>query len=188
MVFGGFFLGVYYFTLYDDGTRLNNLIEEVQNNIWKVEVQIKEKEMELENIKEFEREILNEKKVIESFLKFIPESLTYTELSSLLINSAKITGVNIEVKTDQAIQIEEESEYQTLQIHLTIKGSFSQIMFFLSKLTSQKRMLILQRIDMNIEETSRLVKANLKIIAYRYQKLEKKEKKKDEDGQEEEQQ
>ena len=180
LVFGGVFLGVFYFTLYDDGSYLNKLIEEVQSNIDQTEAKIKQKEKELEAVREFEREVVSEEQVIRYFLNFIPETLTYTDLSSLLIKAAEFTGINIEVKQDQKVRFKEESEYQTLKIQLTIDGSFSQIMFFLSKLTAQKRMLILNKIDMNIDQASRLIKANLSIIAYRYYKKKKKEKEGDE--------
>lgn len=175
LIFGSVFLGIYYFTLYDDGSRLRQLILDVQSNIDTTETKVKKKEKELEDIKEFEREILAEEQVIKYFLNFIPESLTYTDLSSLLIKSAEFTGVNIEVKKDQKVKKQKDSEYQTLQIQLAIDGSFSQIMLFLSKLTAQRRILVLKEIDMNIDQASRLIKANLNILAYRYQKIEKKE-------------
>ena len=177
-VFGGIFIGVYYFTLYDDGAYLDKLIKDVQSNIEQTEVKIKKKEEDLETVKEFEREILSEEEVVKYFLNFIPESLTYTELTSLLIKSAEFTGINIELKQDQKVQVREESEYQTLKIKLTINGSFSQIMFFLSRLTVQKRMLILQKINITIDRTSRLIKADLNIIAYRYNKRQQKEEEK----------
>lgn len=175
LVFGAVFLGVYYFTLYDDGSFLNTQIEGVQNQINQSEGKVKEKEEELRNVREFEKEILAEEDVIKHFLNFIPESLTYTDLSALLIKSAKITGVNIELKRDEETNVNtESSEYETLKIELTINGSFSQIMFFLSKLTSQRRILILKKINMQIHE-NRSIKANLSVLAYRYKGIEKKE-------------
>lgn len=180
LTFGSLLLGVFYFTLYDDGTQLEKLIAGVQGNIDQVEVNIKKKEEELEEVKNFEKEVIAQEEVIKYFLNFIPESLTYTDLSSLLIKAAEFTGINIEVKQDQRVHSQEEKDYQTLKIQLAVDGSFSQIMFFLSKLTEQKRMLILNKIDMNIDQGSSLIKAKMRIIAYRYYKP-KQPKKEDED-------
>ncbi len=175
LVFGSFLLGVYYFVWYDDGSSLRSSIADVQTNIEQTSEKINTKKEELENVKSFEREILNEEDVVKQFLNFIPSSLTFTEVSSLLINEATSSGINIEVKKDQKVEEKEDSDYHTLTVRLTVSGAFAQILLFLSKLTSQKRMFVVRSIDMRIDGDTGLREADLLIDTYRYEKRSRQE-------------
>ena len=169
IAFGCLFLGIYYFTMYDDGSSLKDSIVEIQADIEEVSGKVVEKREELEKIKIFEREVLNQENVVKQFLHFIPSSLTYTEVSSLLIKEAKSSGINIEVKRDERIGVKKGSEYSTLTVRLKISGAFSQILLFLSKLTSQKRILVVNSINMQIDRETGLRQADLQIDTYRYE-------------------
>ena len=169
IVFGGFVLGVFYFTVYDDGSILRQSIVDVQNQIKKSEGEVAKVKAEIESVKLFEREVENHKKVIKFFLNYIPANLTFTEISSLVNKQALSSGVNIESKEDSE-QIEDQDEYDILNMKLKVSGSFSQIMFFLSKLTSQERLLVVNKIDLNISPESKQIMSNINLLAYRYKK------------------
>lgn len=163
--------------MYSDGKQIERSIQTVQTNIQKVEDELTKKELEFKNIKLFEQEVLIQEQNVKYFLNFIPSSLTFTDVTTLLINEARSAGVNIFLKKDEKVDKKKESEYRVLNVKLTISGSFSQILLFLSKLTSQRRMLIVKNIDMTMKDTSQLIEANLTISAYRYEKnVEKTEK------------
>ena len=168
LVFGSLFLGIYYFTMYDDGSALRKTIADIQEKTQQVEEQVEKKQQKLEEVKTFEQEILSQEEAVKYFLNFIPSSLTFTDVSTLLINEAKSSGVNIEVKQDERIDEQDDSEYHTLNIQLTVNGAFSQILLFLSKLTEQKRILIVKDIGMKIDRHTQLIEANMSILAYRY--------------------
>lgn len=174
IVFGSLFLGIYYFTLYDDGSHLRASIADTQTNIDQVSAKVNKKKEEIKNIKIFEKEILNQEDVVKQFLNFIPGSLTFTEVSALLFKEAKLAGINIEVKKDEQVDKKEDSEYRTLKVRLTIRGAFSQILLFLSKLTNQKRMLVVNNIEMRMDRGNGLIGADLLVSAYRYEKQAKK--------------
>ncbi|MCZ0931837.1 MAG: type 4a pilus biogenesis protein PilO, partial [Oligoflexia bacterium] len=124
---------------------------------------------EIEQIKLFEREVLNHKKVIKFFLNYIPASLTFTEISSLVNKQALSSGVNIESKEDNQFENPgENTEYDILNLKLKVSGSFSQIMFFLSKLTDQNRLLVVNKIDLNISSEAKQIMSNINLLAYRY--------------------
>jgi len=175
LVFGSFFLGIYYFTVYDDGSALRKSIVEVQKKIEQVEQQVKRKQQELNEVKTFEQEILAQEEAVKYFLNFIPSSLTFTDVSALLINEAKSSGVNIEVKRDERVDERDDSEYNTLNIQLTVNGAFSQILLFLSKLTDQKRIHVVKNINMRMNRQTQLVKVGRSILAYRYRSFQKDE-------------
>lgn len=172
IVFGSLFVGVFYFTLYDDGSALRKEIEGIRTNTNQVVAEVEKKKQELEDVKVFEQETINEEEVVKSFLNFIPSSLTYTEVSTLLIEEAKSAGVNIGVKQDRQLHKSGDTEYKTLNVQLEISGSFSQILLFMSKLTAQRRILVVQDINMGINRENQLIEARLSIAAYRYEKKE----------------
>ena len=177
IVFGFLGLGVFYFTKYDDGSALRKSIDDVKVNIQQVEEQIKKKQQELEEIKVFEIELKDQEEVIQYFLNFVPSSLTFTDVSELVTKEARSAGVNIiEKKDNNQTAKNEDSEYRTLDVQLTIKGAFSQVLLFLSKLTDQKRMLIVNEINMRVDRQTRLITANLSLSAYRYEKREEAQK------------
>ena len=170
IVLGGFGLGVFYFTAYDDGTNLREVIADAQNQVKQTEKEVSKVRAEIDNVKLFELEVSNNKKVIKYFLNYIPASLTFTELSSLVNRQALSSGVNIESKEDNKEFNDEtdQKEYDTLNLKLRVSGSFSQIMFFLSKLTEQKRLLVVNKIDLNLLSESKQIMSDINLLAYRY--------------------
>ena len=170
LVIGGFLFGVFYFTLYDDGKSLRDSITAAKTGIETAKKQLEQKQKELKDIKSFETEVLSQEEVIKQFLNFVPSSLTFTDMFSLLTKEAKSSGVNIIDKRDERIEDVGDSEYQTLNIKLTVEGAFPQVLLFLSKLTGQRRMLIINNIDMNnANAENQIIKTNLLISAYRYE-------------------
>ncbi len=175
LVFGGLFVGIFYFTSYNDGSHIKKAIEDIESNIQKVSKQNQQKQKEIQDVKMFEKEIMAQEKDVKFLLDFIPKSLTYTDISNLLITTANRSGVNIDVKQDQKVESREDSEYHILSIQLAVSGAFSHILLFLSKLTDQRRMLIVNNVTMRVERETQLIKADLNISAYRYKELDKKQ-------------
>ena len=56
IVFGSCLLGLYYFTLYNDGSELRQSINKVENDISAVDKQLSAKQKELDDTRTFERE------------------------------------------------------------------------------------------------------------------------------------
>ena len=169
IVLGGLALGIFYFTAYDDGTVLHQSIENIQNQVKKVEGDVAKVKEDIERVKLFKKEVSNNKKVIKFFLNYIPSSLTFTEISSLVNKQALSSGVNIESKEDSQYKDQEENtEYDVLNLKLKVSGSFAQIMFFLSKLTAQKRLLIVNKIKLNVASANKQVMSDINLLAYRY--------------------
>ena len=170
IIFGSMLVGISYFTWFDNGKGLQSNIDSARTSITQVSSQIKAKEKELEEIKAFEREIANQEEVVKKLLIYIPEILTFTDISALLIKEAKSSGVNIEDKQDELVQKEEGSDYRILNTKLKVSGAFSHVLSFLSKLTIQKRMLVVDRIEMNMDRENQSIKASMNVSAYRYEK------------------
>ena len=169
IVLGGFALGLFYFIGYDDGTVLRQTIVDIKNQVTQVEGEAVKVQREIDEVKLFEQEVANNKKIIKFFLNYIPVSLTFTEISYLVNTQAQSSGVNIESKEDNQLEgDQEDTEYDILNIKLKVSGSFSQIMFFLSKLTDQERLLVVNRINLNISPESKQIMSDINLLAYRY--------------------
>ena len=174
-VFGVFFMGLYYFSFYDDGELLKKDIQTIKDQTQTVQGNIEKTKTEIDNVLVFKNEVETKEEVVKALLNYTPESLTFNEVSTLLNNEALAAGVNIESKKDGSIDDVEDADYQTLSLEIEMTSSFSQLMFFLSKLTQQKRILIVESIDVKMDPSKNIVSSRINLLAYRYQEPEPEE-------------
>lgn len=166
VVFGGILTGGFYFTLYNDGSVLMKQIEAENKRFKKVEEKLRIKKEELKRLIQFEEDLKRDEKSIGVFLDYIPEKMTTFEMFRFITQEAKLSGVNIEDKTDHGV--EEKEMISALKASLRVSGSFQQIVFFLSKLTAQKRILVVDKIQIKSVEKAQQVIASMDVYAYRY--------------------
>jgi len=171
-VFGSFFLGLFYFSFYDDGTDLRNEIQGVRSQIQTVQGGVQKTKTEIENVLVFKAGLEKEEELVKALLNYTPEKLLFNEISILLNNEALSSGVNIESRRDGSVDDIPNTEYQALSLDIELTSSFSQLMIFLSKLTQQPRILIVESIDVKIYKTKDLLSTRIKLLAYRYKKPE----------------
>ena len=168
-VFGSFFMGLYYFSFYNDGEFLRKEIKTVKTDIQTAKKNIGKTKIEIDNILVLKNEIETQQKIVKALINYIPESLTFNEVSTIITNEALASGVNIESKKDGSVDDIPDTNYQTLNVEMELMSSFSQLMFFLSKLTQQRRILIVQSIDIKIDQNKDFVLTRIQLLAYRYQ-------------------
>ena len=171
-VFGSFFTGLYYFSFYDDGKALRKEIERVKTQAQSAQTNIEETKIEIDNVLSFKKVVEKDEEFVKVFLNYTPDSLTFNEISTLVNNEASDSGVNIQSKRDVSINDVTDRDYQTLHLEIELVSSFSQLMFFLSKLTMQRRILIIESIDVKIDQGEGFVLTQIKLLAYRYKKPE----------------
>ena len=173
IVIGIFLTGIYYFFLYNNGDKLKQEIQNVNTQIQTAESNITKSEKEYKDLQLFKEEIEQQEEFVKAFIDFIPSSLTFTDISVLVIKQARLAGININSKKDIQFQRFKDTDYEFLNMKLEITGSFSQLMFFLSKLTEEKRVLIVDEIDISTTD-NKMVKSQINLIAFRYKKKEEK--------------
>ena len=167
VVFGSFFMGIYYFSFFDNGKKEEAAIEQLRQEINQTEEGIKKKKVALKDILEFKSIIEKEKETVDHFLSYIPNEQTAVDVFQFLTSEAKSTGVNINDKKDEGVETLD--IYDALKVNLTVSGAFSQVLLFLSRLTAQKRILVVKQINMNIpSSTNQWIEASMTIYAYRY--------------------
>ena len=171
-VFGSFFMGVYYFSFYNDGEFLRKEIEAVKVNIQTAQQNIDKTKIKIDNILVFKSEVETKQEIVKALINYTPESITFNEVSTIITNEALVSGVNIESKRDGSVDDIPDTNYQTLNVEIELLSSFSQLMGFLSKLTQQKRILIVQTIEIKIDQDKDFVLTRIQLLAYRYQEPE----------------
>lgn len=174
IVIGIFFTGVYYFVFFNNGDTLKQSIKEVNTQIQTAENNITKAQKEYKDLQLFKEEIEQQEEFVKAFIDFIPSSLTFTDISELVIEQASSAGININSKRDIQFQRFKDTDYEFLNIKLEITGSFSLLMLFLSKLTEQKRVLVVDEINISTTD-NQMVKSQINLIAFRYKKKEEKE-------------
>lgn len=178
VVFGCLTMGGVYFFAYDDGKGLQKEISKLRKDITKAEKSLIKKKEEFADIQEFKRNIEGQKEVINSLLNYIPNQIAPIDVFTLLNNQAKATGVNIEDKKDKPSL--EHEDYEILETSLKVRGVFTQILVFLSHLTGEKRMLVVDDLSIEKEKTSSTVSATFSVFAFKF-----KEKSSEEESQKE---
>jgi len=173
IVFGGVLTGVYYFSLYDDGSYLKKQITKEKTNIQQTEGEIKKQEEKLKHLETFKTELSVSEKSVSYFLNYIPNELSTIDIFALLNEEAKKAGINIEDKRDQPSSYHE--FYEILHIKLKISGSFPQLALFCANLTQQKRILIVDTIYVNMSSDNKMIVADIDIFAFRYDKTKEQE-------------
>lgn len=167
-ILGSFLTGVYYFTLYNDGSQLKKETTEIQTRIQAVDLKIKKQREEVTRLENYKKAIDREARAIQYFLSYIPNEYTAIDVFHFLTNEAKNAGINIEDKADQGIQDGE--FYDALKVQVRVAGSFSQVLLFLSRLTAQKKILVVNNIQLSLlgGEDDHWISANMTVYAYRY--------------------
>lgn len=176
---GSFFMGMYYFTFYDDGFYLKKKTAEFHTQVQNTDKKIQKQKDEITSLLNYKKAIEREARAIQYFLSYIPNEYTAIDVFQFLTQEAKNAGINIEDKADQGVKDGE--FYDALKVHVRVEGSFSQVLLFLSRLTAQKKILVVNDINLSLSsgEDDQWITASMTVYAYRYKESE------EEDGEKE---
>ena len=135
ILLSGGFAGLYYMVKYDNGQLIENEIQSLvgQKNV--VQKEINSLNLELEQLQEMDKAMNLMGDEINKFLQFIPRKLTSSMVLNHLNIHAKESGVNLENIVNHR-SIEKKEFYEKIKISVTVKGLYTQVLVFLSKLTS----------------------------------------------------
>ena len=107
---------------------------------------------------------------INKFLKFIPDKVTSSMILNHLNEKARLAGVVLENIVNHKVS-ETKEFYEKLKVSVTVRGPFTQILIFLSKLTSLTEIITVESFNMDNpsqEKNQREVKIRMDIYGYRY--------------------
>ena len=175
VLLSGAIAGGYRFLKYDTGDSIKTQIQKINVNKDKTKAQIANLSLELKALQETDLLVNKMGTEINNFLQIIPSELTSAMILNHLNNTAKTTGVNVENITNYDF-IRKEEFYEKLKVGVTIRGVFSNVLLFLSKLTGLTEVITVEnftmenvrsRVDISVQVLDE-VKVKMDIFGYRY--------------------
>ncbi len=142
LVGGLIFAAVYYFMVFDSGnsvmTRLKVVKEEVALNESKLE------KLRVENQKSLalQEELIEVEKNLEPYVEVLGSGDPISKMVRLISDEARVAGLNIMSIQDSNSNIKEEP-FTVYEISVNLKGTFDQVLYFLSYLTRVKKIILL---------------------------------------------
>ncbi len=174
ILLSGCIAGGYYFVKYDKGDSIRQQIQQINRDKDKTKETINNLNLELKALQETDVVVNQMGMEINSFLKFIPSKLTSAMMLNHLNNTAKSTGVSLEGITNYDF-VQKEEFYEKLKVSVTIKGIFSQVLLFLSKLTGLTEVITVENFSMESTRQRSIsiqgmdeVQVRMDIYGYRY--------------------
>ena len=170
IILSGGVAGVYYVLKYDHGENIQTEIKSLEEQQEKTKISIEDAKKELLNLQEMDKAMNLMGDEINKFLKFIPDKVTSSMVLNYLNEEARSAGVELENITNHKVS-EKQEFYEKLKVSVTVRGLFTQILIFLSKLTSLKEIITVE--SFNMENLSQKkgrneVKIRMDIYGYRY--------------------
>ena len=146
--------GFYYLAFYDNGDSIkeetNNLIS-AESRVQKQIIDLKKNLAKLRQMKQVLDKTQGE---VNKFLKFMPNTLTSLMILNNLNANAKLSGVKLENITNREHSVKNNKPYNIIEMKLDIKGSFSQILEFLSQLTSSPKILTFHNFGLKNQDSN----------------------------------
>ena len=163
--------GIYYVAKYDNGQSIKNEISSLDKQKTDVEKGIKNLELELQGIQEVEKVINVMGDKMNEFLKFIPDKMTSSMILNHLNVNAKSAGVELSDIANHDVVAKEEF-YEKIKINITVRGVFTQVLVFLSKLTGLTEIVTIESFVLkeisHKKELEDEVQMQMEIYGYRY--------------------
>ena len=169
--------GVYWLVWYDKGTSLQSQISSINSRKATLTAEVKDLKDKLKNLKEIDVTVNEMGSEFEKFLQFIPNQLTSLKIMNHLNMSARDSGVDLQgISSHKASRLKKDEFYEKVKINVVVKGFFSQILSFLSKLTGLPEIITVENfVITQLRSSSRRklgtldeVKINMDIFGYRY--------------------
>ena len=169
--------GIYRLVKYDNGSSIQSQTQSLYNNKNKLAKEVKSLQSKLENMRQVNNTINQMGSEFDKFLKFIPDKLTSATIMNHLNITAKDSGVDLQGMTSHQSSRRQKKDdfYETVRINVVVKGFFSQILSFLSRLTGLSEIITVESFVISHPSGSRKkigslgeVQINMDIFGYRY--------------------
>ena len=174
IILSGGFAGVYYLVKYDDGQALKEQIQNIGNQKNAVQKKIDSLDKDLKQLQHMNVVIEEMGDEINKFLQFIPSRLTSSMIMNHLNTNAKEAGVDLQNIINHKFT-EQHDFYEKIKISVTVKGFFTQILIFLSKLTGLTEVITVENFTLEEVRTGgkyvgslNEVRMRMDIYGYRY--------------------
>ena len=146
------FAGLYYLVKYDDGKTIKTGIQRLEKQVEVEQKKVEDLDKELKSLHDMSAAMNQLGDKINDFLQFIPNKMTSLMILNHLTVNAKVSGVDLEDITHHRASQKKEF-YEKIKVSVTVKGLFTQILIFLSKLTDLTEVVTVE--SFNLEEVQK---------------------------------
>jgi type IV pilus assembly protein PilO len=177
VIAGGVFAAVYYFLLFNDGSRIEARIQQAQTQLDAERKELSNLEQQIEDARRMQAMADKMGEEIKQVGDYLPEKFSSVDLMRIVNEEIKAVGVNLENLTSgnsagMGNQNEGSSFYEKVSVDVSLEGEFNQLLVFLSNLTRVKKILILKkftlRSEMGASGDARDLKFQATIEGYRF--------------------
>lgn len=177
VIAGGVLAAVYYFLLFNDGSRIEAQIQQAQTQLDAERTELSNLEQQIEDARRMQAMADKMGEEIKQVGDYLPEKFSSVDLMRIVNEEIKAVGVNLENLTSGnsaglGIQNEGSSFYEKVSVDVSLEGEFNQLLVFLSNLTRVKKILILKKFTLRSEMGSsgdaRDLKFQATIEGYRF--------------------
>ena len=127
-------MGGYYFWKYNDGSAIRLELENMETERKKIHSEIQTLQVKLQSVQEMDESLKKNSEEINLLFKYIPNTLKSSMILKHLNHLTKASGVHLEDIKNYG-SVKKEKLYEKLRISMHIRGFFSQLLLFLSKIT-----------------------------------------------------
>jgi Tfp pilus assembly protein PilO len=170
---------VYYFSLYDDGTALNNQISSTRTQLENTTKELESLKKAIQDAERFKVAMVSLGAEMDRILLAIPAKLTSLDLMKIVSTEAKNVGVeinNINSQGKGSFSRQEDSVqfYESVPITISLTGSYNQSMLFLSNLTKLDKIVVARNLSLNSASAklgstgNPVLNASMTVEAFRY--------------------
>ena len=173
ILISGTIAGVYYVWKYDNGQSIKDAIQGLEKEKTVVQEKIDVLDFELTQLQEMDKAMRLMGDEVNKFLQFIPNKLTSLMMLSHLNIHAKAAGVDMKNIVNHST-VETQEFYEKIKISVTVKGLFSQVLVFLSKLTGLTEIITVDSFTLEEAQKGKYVGSSneitmrMDIYGYRY--------------------
>lgn len=171
LIAGFFAFGLYYMLAYNDGSALNSMINQANQELNEAETQLKATKDAVANADRFEREV---KSIVDQFthvVDFMPRKVSSAELTTIISELSNRSGAKL-LKTEPRSNKDAATFYDTTRLAFTLEGSFSQIVMFLSQLSRVPKLMTFERTELFADDNADLeapkLTFNAVLVGYSY--------------------
>ncbi len=160
---------MYYVFKYDKGESVQSEINDLETQKQTAQQKVEELKGELNRLQDMDKAMNLMGDEINKFLKFIPDKVSSSMILNHLNEKARSSGVELENIVNHRVS-EKKEFYEKLKVSVTVRGLFTQILIFLSKLTSLTEIITVESFTMEelAQKGRREVKMRMDIYGYRY--------------------
>ncbi len=160
----------YFFLVFDGGGRIDNEIKKSKKDFKTKEQTLINTEMAMQNAAKFQEEVRRTNARFKEMLEFIPVDFSIADFMQLLSTEAESSGNKV-VQIQPRLTDQQPALYEELLVELTIEGTYSQILTFLSRLTKINRIINMGGIRLSTIEAdpiSPVLRFQTVVYGYRY--------------------